>query len=525
MSLQKSETIAKKTENFSITAKKAENFADWYQQVVLQSELLHYYGVPGFFIMRPNSMFIWSEIRRYFDDEVARLGVQECYFPMLVLKKNLELEKAHLANFDPELAWITRCGNKALDEPVAVRPTSETIMYPYFAEWLKSYRDLPLKLNQWCSVLRWEVKSTLPFIRGREFLWQEGHTAFYREEEAKAETFAILDIYAAVYRHLLAVPVTLGTKSKKETFGGADYTLSAEAFIPGTGRGVQAATSHHLGVNFARIFDVKVETESKNSEKQFVFQNSWGLTTRSLGIAAMIHSDNRGFVCPPRVAQVQVVVVPCGITAKTTDKERADLSAYSLRVLDALKSERTGSGQSGAVPFRHRSLRVHLDDRAGVSPGFKYNHWELRGVPLRIEIGFKEMAAGCVCLVRRDTGAKAQFAVEGLADNIYSVMDSMHDGMFQKALTEKEERTKTVGTFEELKSVTNSLCLALAPWCKETTCEDEIKEKTTVKESEEVTTSGVKTLCIPFDAPSHSGKACVNCGKPALSYTLFGRSY
>lgn len=496
-------------QKFGITTAKSENFSEWFTQVVTRSELLDYYDIRGCFILRPASMFIWSQIRRYFDDRIGQMGIQECYFPMLVTKKNLELEKDHLKNFNPELAWITRCGDNVLDEPVALRPTSETIMYPSYAKWLKTYRDLPLRLNQWCSVLRWEVKSTLPFIRGREFLWQEGHTAYYDKADAEAEARRILDLYAEVYSELLAVPVIKGLKSKNETFGGAEYTLSIEAFVPGSGRGVQAATSHHLGQNFAKIFDIKVETDNPSDEKQFVYQNSWGLTTRSLGIAVMIHSDDRGFVCPPRVASTQVVIIPCGIKASTTAEAAAALLAYVDGVRRSLGEH----------------LRVHVDARENVSPGFKYNHWEIRGVPLRIEIGFRDMEKRQVCVVRRDSGAKEQVGEATVKDDVLRIADAMHNDMYRKAQDEMTARTKHPASFEEFNAFLNSKCIVLAPWCMSPACEDSIGERTTVRENGEVVAMGAKSLCIPFDGPKCDGAVCINCGSAAKASTLFGRSY
>lgn len=497
-------------QKFGIRSKKESDFHDWYTQVVLRGELLDYYDIRGCFIMRPASMFMWSSIRSVFDEWMRSMGVQECYFPMLVSKRNLELEKSHLENFNPELAWITKCGDKDIDEPVAIRPTSETIMYPAFAKWLSSYRDLPLKLNQWCSVLRWEVKSTLPFIRGREFLWQEGHTVHYRKEEAEEEAARILDLYASIYEDLLAVPVVKGRKSRKETFGGAEYTLSIEAFIPGTGKGVQAATSHHLGQNFSRIFDIRVDSDENGEDKSFVYQNCWGLTTRCLGIATMIHSDNRGFVCPPKISQVQAVVVLCGITATTTTEDEQRLEEYARRVVENAK-------MSG--------VRVHFDDRKKLSPGFKFNHWEIRGVPLRIEVGFRDMRGEEVCIVRRDTCKRCQVKLCEVSQELASAIDTMHRDMFAKALKERIDRTTTADGLESMLDSLNNKNIVLAPWCTTTECEDAIGEKTTVRENGDVVLMGAKSLCIPFGAPPSGGKKCIGCGEDARCFALFGRSY
>lgn len=498
-------------QKFGIISKKENNFSDWYTQVILHGELLDYYDIRGCFIMRPSSMFMWGSIRKYFDSEIEKLNVQECYFPMLVSKKNLEMEKDHLENFNPELAWITKCGDKNLDEPVAIRPTSETIMYPAFAKWLTSYRDLPLKLNQWCSVLRWEVKSTLPFIRGREFLWQEGHTCHFSKEDAEKETREILELYAKIYEEILAVPVFRGVKSKKETFGGAEYTLSIEAFIPGSGKGVQAATSHHLGQNFAKMFNISVD--QGDEVKKYVYQNCWGLTTRSLGICTMIHSDNTGFVCPPKVSQIQAVMVMCGIKASTSEEEKMILKNYTQKLFEEIKDS---------------NIRVHFDERENISPGFKFNHWEIRGIPVRIEIGFKDMNKNEVCFVFRHSGVKKQILAKNIVSELFNAFEIIHKELYEKALKERNERTKVCKNFDEMLEILNNKNVVYAPWCSATKCEDEIGEKTTVKANDEVVLMGAKSLCIPFitfETPSIEGAKCISCGEKANCYALFGRSY
>ncbi|ORD93680.1 SYP [Enterospora canceri] len=494
---------------FGITAKKQSKFHDWYTQVVINAELLDYYDIRGCFIMRPNGMRIWKCIRDYFDEKIGEMGVEEAYFPMLVTKENIEKEKNHLANFNPELAWITRCGETELDQPVAIRPTSETIIYPAMSKWLTIHRDLPMKINQWCSVLRWEVKSTLPFIRGREFLWQEGHTAYYGKKDAEEECREILEIYAHIYEKLLAIPVVRGIKSKNETFGGAEYTLTIEAFIPGTGKGVQAATSHHLGQNFAKMFEIKVQDDVK--QERLVYQNCWGLTTRSIGIATMIHSDDTGFMCGPRVANIQVVIILCGITSKKEEEEVSKLKKYAYFVEEKLKEHK---------------IRVHVDIKEGQTAGFKFNHWELMGVPIRLEIGFRDMEKNEVCCARRDLGKnRKQLKVDNLVKEVQAEMDQMHMNLYEKAKAERDLRTKQVDTFDELLAELNNKNVVLAPWCNNSECEDEIGERTTIRENDEVVTQGGKTLCIPFEKPSSAGKMCVNCNKCAETYVLIGRSY
>ncbi|KAI5148881.1 bifunctional glutamyl/prolyl-tRNA synthetase [Enteropsectra breve] len=496
-------------QKFGLTIKKEEDFAEWYIQVIQRGELLDYYNIKGCFIMRPASMFMWSEVRKFFDSAISKMGVLECYFPLLVGKKQIEQEKAHLENFNPELAWITKCGDKELPEHVAIRPTSETIMYPSYAKWLKTYRDLPLKLNQWCNVLRWEVKSTFPFIRGREFLWQEGHTAYYDQEEAHKETYDILELYAEMYKKLLAVPVLKGRKSAKETFGGADYTLSVEAFIPGSGKAVQAATSHHLGTNFAKMFDIKVETETSDAEKRFVYQNSWGLTTRSLGIAVMIHSDNNGFVCPPVVSPVQIIIIPVGISATTTQAEYKSLFEYTNSLRDELSTK----------------FRVQVDERTNNTPGFKYNHWEIRGVPIRLVIGFQELKDNKVFVVRRDTGKKSSVGRENINETMEKVMEEMQSDMYAKAEAERDSRIKHADSYAEFEEHLSNKNIVLVPWCEGRECEDAVAERTIVKDGDMVILTGAKTLCIPFEGAECKDLKCIICQEKAKVKVYFGRSY
>ncbi|ADM11129.2 prolyl-tRNA synthetase [Encephalitozoon intestinalis ATCC 50506] len=497
-------------QKFGLTAKKEEDFSEWYVQVITKGEMIDYYEIKGCYVMRPQGQFVWKCIQKWFTEKIEELGVQECYFPMLVPKSTLEKEKNHVENFSPEVAWITKCGNEVLGDPVAVRPTSETIIYPSFSKWIRSHRDLPLKINQWCSVLRWELHGTLPFIRGKEFLWQEGHTAFLTKEESDVEVFAILDLYSRIYSELLAVPVIKGRKSESEKFGGADYTTSIEAFIPGSGRGIQAGTSHSLGQNFSKMFDIKVDTEEGSENSSFVYQNSWGLTTRSIGIAIMIHSDNLGLVLPPRVAMIQVVVIPCGITASSSEEDVESLRTYISKIHAQLKN----------------FVRVHVDDRNNVTVGFKFNHWEIRGVPLRLEVGFKDMANSEACLVRRDTRAKKQVSVEDIGQTVMEEIDTMHNDMLSRATTERDRRISYVRSFEEFMSSLENKKMIMAPWCGVDKCEANIKSKTTkFGPNGNVVSTGAKTLCIPYEAKSCNGMECINCNQKAIHYALFGRSY
>ena len=285
-----------------MTTSREESFSEWYSEVVVKSELIDYYDVSGCYILRPWAYAIWERVQEELDTRIKAMGVKGCYFPMFVSEKALTAEKEHLEGFTPEVAWVTKTGGSAMAQPIAIRPTSETVMYPSFKKWIRSHRDLPLKINQWCNVVRWEFKNPTPFIRTREFLWQEGHTAHARLDDAAAEVYEVLDMYASVYAELLAVPVIRGNKTEAEKFAGALYTTTVEAFIPGSGRGIQAATSHCLGQNFGKMFGIDFEDEA--GKKQTVWQNSWGMTTRCIGIMIMLHSDSKGLVLPPRWAPV-----------------------------------------------------------------------------------------------------------------------------------------------------------------------------------------------------------------------------
>lgn len=305
----------KKDTQLGLSVKKEEDFANWYTQAITLSEMIDYSDISGCYILRPWSYFIWESIQKWFDEQIKELGVQNTYFPLFVSERALNTEKEHVEGFAPEVAWVTKSGTSDLAEPIAIRPTSETIMYPFFAKWIRSHRDLPLEINQWCNVVRWEFKDATPFLRSREFLWQEGHTAHGSYEEAQVRVLSILDLYAKVYEELLAVPVVKGMKTESEKFAGGYHTTTCEAYINGSGRAIQGATSHNLGQNFGKMF--KIHYEDDKGEKAIPWQTSWGLTTRTLGVCVMVHGDNKGLVLPPRVAPLQVIVTP--IAMKTVD--------------------------------------------------------------------------------------------------------------------------------------------------------------------------------------------------------------
>ncbi|XP_030125005.4 bifunctional glutamate/proline--tRNA ligase isoform X6 [Taeniopygia guttata] len=504
----------KKQTRLGLEAKKEENLSEWFSQVITKSEMIEYYDVSGCYILRPWAHAIWEAIKDFFDAEIKKLGVENCYFPMFVSQAALETEKSHIADFAPEVAWVTRSGKTELAEPIAIRPTSETVMYPSYAKWVQSHRDLPIKLNQWCSVVRWEFKHPQPFLRTREFLWQEGHTAFATYEEAAEEVLQILDLYARVYEDLLAIPVVKGRKTEKEKFAGGDYTTTLEAFISASGRAIQGATSHHLGQNFSKMFEIVFEDPKKPGEKQFAYQNSWGITTRTIGVMTMIHGDNMGLVLPPRVACIQVVIIPCGITNSLSEGDREALlkkcNEYRSRLL--------------AV-----NIRVRADLRDNYSPGWKFNHWELKGVPVRVEVGPRDMKSQQFVAVRRDTGQKLTLSEHEAEEKLKQILEEIHANLYSRASEDLKSHMVVASNMEDFQKELDSGKIVQIPFCGEIECEDWIK-KTTARDQDlepGAPSMGAKSLCIPFQPlrELQPGARCV-CGKnPAKFYTLFGRSY
>nr|XP_033338499.1 bifunctional glutamate/proline--tRNA ligase [Megalopta genalis] len=500
--------------------KKEENFFEWYSQIITKSGMIEYYDVSGCYVLRPWSFTIWRMIKDYMDKEITKLGVQECYFPIFVSRSVLEKEKTHIADFAPEVAWVTKCGESDLAEPIAIRPTSETIMYPAYAKWLKSDTELPLRLNQWNNVVRWEFKDPKPFLRTREFLWQEGHSAFATKAEADEEVYTILDLYVRVYEDLLAVPVVKGRKTEKEKFAGGDYTTTVEAFISTSGRAIQGATSHHLGQNFSKMFNIQVEGATEVDEKSFVYQNSWGLTTRTIGVMIMVHGDDKGLVLPPNVACIQVIIVPCGITANTTSEQREHLFAECNKLLDELSKDKT--------------LRVKADYRNNRTPGWKFNHWELKGVPVRIELGPKDLEKDQVTLVRRDTCKKIVAKRPRVLSTLDIILADIQSNMLERARKNLNEHIKRVENWNDFCLELNKKNILLSPFCGEPSCEDNIKAGSARENTEEepgALSMGAKSLCIPFEQPVSTDvlakQTCIypSCQTKPKFYTLFGRSY
>ncbi|KAK4442162.1 hypothetical protein QBC34DRAFT_419145 [Podospora aff. communis PSN243] len=515
----------KKTDDIiGITVSKSENFSQWYQEVVLKAELIEYYTeISGFFIMRPATMHIWNTIRKWFQERIEGLGVEETNFPMFLSQKSLEKEKDHVEGFAPELAWVTKAGDKDLEVPVAVRPTSEAVMYPYYSKWIRSHRDLPLRLNQWNSVVRWEAKQTTPFLRAREFMWQEGHTAHLTEALAGEEVLQILEFYAGVYEQLLAVPVVRGKKTEAEKFAGGYYTTTVEGYIPSNGRGIQGATSHCLGQNFSKMFDITVEDPEQKGQHVHVWQNSWGLSTRVIGVMVMIHGDDKGLVLPPRIAKIQAIMIPVGLTAKmTADEKKAHL--HQVEELYAT--------------LKKAGIRTEVDTRDGYTPAWKFNDWEMKGVPLRLEFGPKDAAKDVVSYARRDTGEKGTIAIAELTTKIPELLETIQSDLYTKAEAAYREHRKKVTKWEDVVPALDAKNVVLIPFCEVPECEDRIKVLTTgrtddnpdVPESQKAPSMGMKSLCIPFEQPEGLVKGetkCLNpeCSRLAASWTMFGRSY
>jgi len=416
-------------------------------------------------------------------------------------------------------------GDKDLEVPVAVRPTSEAVMYPYYSKWIRSHRDLPLRLNQWNSVVRWEAKQTTPFLRAREFLWQEGHTAHLTEELAGQEVLQILEFYAGVYEQLLAVPVVRGRKTEKEKFAGGYYTTTVEGYIPTNGRGIQGATSHCLGQNFSKMFDITVEDPSPKeggAKHVHVWQNSWGLSTRVIGVMVMIHGDDKGLVLPPRISKIQVIIVPVGINKNTTPEDRE-------KHYDQL--------QSIKATLKTAGVRSDYDLRDGYTPAWKFNDWELKGVPLRLEFGPKDAAKSVVSFARRDTGEKGTIPMADLATEIPKLLNTIQSDMYNKADESFKSHRLQITKWEEVVPALDAKNVVLIPSCLGMKCEDKIKDLTS-KNDEQVEgpaeskapSMGMKSLCIPFEQAEGIVKGetkCLNpeCGALAEKWCMFGRSY
>jgi prolyl-tRNA synthetase len=474
----------------AITVKKSEDFSKWYSQVLLKSGFIDYSAVSGCIVFRPDAYFIWERIQEVVDQELKKIGVVNVYFPLFIPEKMLAKEEEHVEGFSPEVAWVTHAGRTKLDERLAIRPTSETIMYPSYAKWIRSWRDLPLRFNQWNCVVRWEFKHPIPLLRTREFLWNEGHTVFATKEEAEAEKDLILGIYKKVTEEWLALPGILGKKTEKEKFAGAVASYSIEHLLP-DGKAIQGPDFHHDGQKFSRAFSITFL--DRNKRKQYAWQNTWAITTREIGVMAAVHGDDRGLIIPPKVAPIQVVIVPI-FDVKTKPKVLAEARKIEKRI----KSK----------------FQVKLDDREGFTPGWKFNEWELRGVPLRVEIGPKDIKRAEVVLVRRDSGEKLTARIKGLTAEIERVLNDIQKNLFERAERELKRNTHRVKSYAQFKSILKSKRGILqACWCGERACEDRVKEET-----------GAKIINLPLKQ-GRPFASCIYCGKEARFIANFAKSY
>jgi prolyl-tRNA synthetase len=468
----------------------SQDFSEWYNQVILRAELADYAPVRGCMVVRPYGWAIWENIQKTLDQRFKDTGHVNAAFPMLIPKSFMEKEKEHVEGFSPELAVVTIGGGQELEEPLVVRPTSETIIGHMYAKWIQSYRDLPVLINQWANVVRWEMRTRL-FLRTLEFYWQEGHTAHETAEEAEEETLRMLDVYADFAINEAAVPVVKGRKSESERFAGAVRTYSIEGMMKDT-RALQSGTSHNLGQNFAKAFNIQYL--DRNNVLQHCWTTSWGLSTRFIGAIIMTHGDDQGLILPPRLAPIQIVIVPI---------YRSDIEREA--VLTAARE----------VEARLSSFRCKVDDRAEMTPGFKFNEWELRGVPLRIEIGPKDVEKHAVLTARRDIPGKegkVSIGMDQIEEEVANLLTAIQTNLLDKATRFRDENTFKPETYEELKQVVNK-GWALSPWCGRAECEAKVKEDTKAT-----------TRCIPFNQSSPAGK-CVVCGEPAEERVIFARAY
>lgn len=474
--------------NKSITARD-EDFAKWYNDVVREARLASYSNVKGSIILEPNGYALWEEIQKNMDKMFKETGHKNVYMPLLIPENLLKKESDLINGFAPEVAWVTSGGNKILDERMCIRPTSETLFSDYYASVIKSYRDLPLKYNQWCNVLRWE-KETRPFLRSREFLWQEGHTVHATSEEAEKETLDMLNVYNKFFHEYLAIPSIVGRKTEKEKFAGAEYTYTIEALMY-NGVALQSGTSHYFGQRFSKAYDIKFL--NKNNEFEYAYQTSWGTSTRMIGALIMVHSDDRGLLLPPRIAPLKVVIIPIG------KDERINFLANDY--LEKLKQN---------------NISAYIDNSDN-TPGYKFAESETNGIPVRIEIGLRDLEEEKITLVRRDTLEKVKISInDDIIIKVKDLMDDIQNNLYNKALKRRNEMTYEAHNLKEMEDIINNHPgFIKAMWCEDQACEEKIKE-----------IKGIKSRCIPFaDKQEKLDSACVCCGKKATKMVIWGIQY
>ena len=477
-------------EDEGITVRKSENFSEWYVQAIIKSEFFDYGDISGTTIFRPDGYFIWERIHDYVDYLFKEAGVTNTYFPLLIPKKFLEKEKEHIEGFSPEVAWVTRAGQSKLEEELAIRPTSETIMYPAFSRWIRSWRDLPYRYNQWNNVIRWEFKHPTPLLRNREFLWNEGHSVFADEESANLEKDQILGIYEKTIKDLLCLKGIKGRKTESEKFAGGLASFSFEFLLP-DGKTVQGPDFHHDGINFAKAFDITFL--NKEGQKEYAFQNTYAISTRMIGVLLAVHGDDKGLVVPPGLSRYEVVIIPI-----FNEKTRAEVLAYASKIQRALKT----------------NFRVFLDERIEYTPGWKFNHWELKGVPIRIEVGAREVKNSQLTFVRRDTMEKGIIRTENALKEVEVLLAKIKETLLKRSSEFLDSHIIKSNDISKIKDIIAMGNIVQVSWCGIVTCEDKIKE-----------VSGGKSTNMPFNLEVEQNSTCINCGNKAKFVVNFGRSY
>ena len=470
--------------------KRSEDFSRWYTDVIIGARMADYSPVKGCMVIRPNGFALWEKMQFHLDKMFKETGHENAYFPLLIPESFLEKEAEHVEGFAPECAVVTHGGGKELEEPLVIRPTSETIIWAMFKKWIMSYRDLPLLINQWCNVLRWEMRTRL-FLRTTEFLWQEGHTAHATAEEAEEEAIRMLNVYQTFTQDYCAIPVIAGRKSDREKFAGALHTYTIEALMQ-DGKALQAGTSHNLGQNFAKAFDVTFQNQ--RGEQQFVYATSWGMSTRMIGALIMTHGDDQGLVLPPRLAPLSVVFVPIF----KGREGHGEILEYVEQIAASLDSD-----------IRHR-----VDAREEYTPGWKFNEWERAGVPIRVEVGPRDLKRGEVVVVRRDTGEKIGLAKADVKERLRELLEEIQDSLYERALRFREDSTVTVEEYQSFKEIiAEQGGFVYAPWCGSSECEDRVKQET------------MATIrCIPLESKGESGP-CVRCGEETDERVYFAKAY
>ncbi len=480
---------------------RAADFSAWYNELVLRAELADYSPVRGCMVIRPRGYGIWERMQRQLDTMFKDTGHENAYFPLFIPESFLHKEAEHVEGFAPETAVVTHGGGKKLEEPLVVRPTSETIIYAMFAKWVQSYRDLPLLINQWANVVRWEMRTRL-FLRTLEFLWQEGHTAHTTHDEAEEETRRMLGVYRDFMEGYMAMPVITGLKTDSEKFAGAVRTYSCEAMMQDN-KALQAGTSHNLGQNFARAFDLKFQTEAGGTE--FAWNTSWGVSTRLVGALVMTHGDDRGLKVPPLLAPIEIVIVPIW----KTDEDKARVREAAARVRDSLKAwERRSPGK----------LRVHVDDREGIKPGAKYYEWELRGVPVRMELGPRDIEKNQAVLVRRDTGVKTTVSLDTVGEDAADLLHAIQEAMLVEARDRREKNSiRREISYDDFRDIMKGEGgFVYSGWCGDVACEASVKEDTKAT---------IRVLPDEEFRSAEPARSCVKCGKPSVSEALWAKAY